>query len=149
MTITNLADIAVAPISGLASAIAVPVVTRAGAVPIARINAVALNTAQDALSCEELRQRACTELLRQAAQDAGLLISRKAHGAHHRAPFEGNYAIVSGVWNEVLDAGGDDSFFRTVERAVASATGVEPRCWHDPEDYDFFPPEEVEQAAEA
>ncbi len=73
MTITNLADIAVAPISGHASAIAVPVVTRAGAVPIARINAVALNTAQDALSCEELRQRACTELLRQAAQDAGLL----------------------------------------------------------------------------
>ena len=73
MSITNLADIAVAPILGLASAIAVPVVTRAGAVPIARINAVALNTAQDALSCEELRQRACTELLRQAAQDAGLL----------------------------------------------------------------------------
>ena len=84
-----------------------------------------------------------------AAQDAGLLISRKAHGAHHRAPFEGNYAIVSGAWNAALDAGGDASFFRTLERAVAAATGVEPRCWHDPEDYDFFPPEEVweEEAA--
>ncbi len=37
------------------------------------------------------------------AQGAGLLISRKAHGAHHRAPFEGNYCIVSGFWNKVLD----------------------------------------------
>lgn len=56
---------------------------------------------------------------------------------------------MSGAWNAALDAGGDASFFRTLERAVAAATGVEPRCWHDPEDYDFFPPEEVweEEAA--
>jgi len=39
--------------------------------PIARINGVAVNDA--ALLPEELRQRACTELLRQAAQRAGLL----------------------------------------------------------------------------
>lgn len=39
--------------------------------PIARINGVAVNDA--ALLPEELRQRACTELLRQAAQKAGLL----------------------------------------------------------------------------
>ena len=38
-----------------------------------------------------------------AAQDAGLLISRRAHGAHHRSPFNCNYAIVSGVWNAALD----------------------------------------------
>jgi peptidyl-prolyl cis-trans isomerase C len=40
---------------------------------IARVNGVALNTTQESLSAEELRQRACTELLRQAAQRAGLL----------------------------------------------------------------------------
>jgi peptidyl-prolyl cis-trans isomerase C len=40
---------------------------------IARINGVALNTAQEQLAAQELRQRACTELLRQAAQRAGLL----------------------------------------------------------------------------
>ena len=41
--------------------------------PIARINGVALNAAHEALGAEDLRQRACTELLRQAAQKAGLL----------------------------------------------------------------------------
>jgi len=40
---------------------------------IARVNGVPLNAAQPALAVEELRQRACTELLRQAAQRAGLL----------------------------------------------------------------------------
>ena len=40
---------------------------------IARVNGVALNTAQESLTAEDLRQRACTELLRQAAQRAGLL----------------------------------------------------------------------------
>jgi len=44
------------------------------AVPIvACINSVALNASGDNLSPGELRQRACTELLRQAAQRAGLL----------------------------------------------------------------------------
>lgn len=40
---------------------------------IARVNGIALNTAEESLPEEELRQRACTELLRQAAQRAGLL----------------------------------------------------------------------------
>ena len=40
---------------------------------IASVNGVALNTAGESLAPEELRQRACTELLRQAAQRAGLL----------------------------------------------------------------------------
>ena len=40
---------------------------------IARINGVALHTEAETLAPEELRQRACTELLRQAAQRAGLL----------------------------------------------------------------------------
>ena len=41
--------------------------------PVARINGVALNAPGETLSPEALRQRACTELLRQAAQCAGLL----------------------------------------------------------------------------
>lgn len=67
-------------------------------------------------------------------QEAGVLISRKAHGAHHKAPFEGNYCIVSGLWNDVLDQGGSDKgFFRRMERFVAARTGVEPRCWYEPQ----------------
>ncbi len=40
---------------------------------VARINGVALNKDNETLSTEELRQRACTELLRQAAMQAGVL----------------------------------------------------------------------------
>lgn len=40
---------------------------------IARINGVALHGAEEALAADELRQRACSELLRQAAQGQGLL----------------------------------------------------------------------------
>ena len=40
---------------------------------VARINGIALNTAEEHLTPQELHQRACTELLRQAAQRAGLL----------------------------------------------------------------------------
>lgn len=55
-----------------------------------------------------------------ALQEAGLLIGRKAHGAHHRAPFEGNYCIVSGWWNELLD---NSQFFRWVARSTAGVLG--------------------------
>ena len=40
---------------------------------MAHVNGVALHSADDELSQDELRQRACTELLRQTAQSAGLL----------------------------------------------------------------------------
>ena len=40
---------------------------------IASVNGVALHAAGEILPPEELRQRACTELLRQAAMRAGLL----------------------------------------------------------------------------
>jgi len=40
---------------------------------VARINGAALHKPEESLSAEELRQRACTELLRQAAQAANLL----------------------------------------------------------------------------
>ncbi len=48
---------------------------------LARINGVALHTADDKLSPDELRQRACTELLRQTAQAAGLLDANDAPSA--------------------------------------------------------------------
>ena len=47
----------------------------------ARINGMQLHTANDPLSPDELRQRACTELLRQAAQSAGLLDANDAGSA--------------------------------------------------------------------
>lgn len=42
-------------------------------IAVARVNGQALQCADESLSDDELRQRACTELLRQAAQQAGLL----------------------------------------------------------------------------
>ena len=47
---------------------------------IARVNGVALNAAEALLSDEELRQRACSELLRQAAIAQGLLPASDAPG---------------------------------------------------------------------
>lgn len=43
------------------------------AATVARVNGVMLHTRDEKLAADELRQRACTELLRQAAQSAGLL----------------------------------------------------------------------------
>ena len=45
---------------------------------VAHINGVALNAPGEKLTPDELRQRACTELLRQAAQAAGLLAASDA-----------------------------------------------------------------------
>ena len=65
-----------------------------------------------------------------AMQEWGLLISRRDHGSHHKAPFDGNYCIVSGLWNPILDQdGAENGFFRSLERFVHGMTGVEPRCW--------------------
>ena len=72
-------------------------------------------------------------------QSQGLLVSRRDHGQHHKAPFEGHYCIVSGFWNPILDQNGsDDAFFRQLERLVHKVTGVEPRCWSMP---DFATPD--------
>jgi peptidyl-prolyl cis-trans isomerase C len=50
-------------------------------VDVARINGVALQTQDAILAPDELRQRACTELLRQAAQRRGLLTADEAASA--------------------------------------------------------------------
>ena len=74
MPIVNLAELNIAPLPESKSA-PMPAIDfpPAAASTIARVNGVALNTLQEALTLEELRQRACTELLRQTAQAAGLL----------------------------------------------------------------------------
>jgi len=65
------------------------------AVRVARINGVALNREDETLSVEDLRQRACTELLRQAAQQGGLLDEDDA------APADG---VVSEAATRAIDA---------------------------------------------
>lgn len=64
-------------------------------------------------------------------QTLGLTVSRKTHGLHHLAPYEGNYSIISGVTNGVLDQTG---FFRRLEHLVYRWNGVEANAWKlDPE----------------
>ena len=65
------------------------------AVRIARINGVALNQESETLPTEALRQRACTELLRQAAMQAGLL------DAADSAPGDG---VISEAASQATDA---------------------------------------------
>ena len=62
---------------------------------VASINGIALHAPGEALAAEPLRQRACTELLRQAAQAAGLL------AAHDTAGTDG---IVSEAASDAIDA---------------------------------------------
>ena len=60
---------------------------------IARINGVALNAPHELLDEEALRQRACTELLRQAAQQAGLLSADDVPGTEGAISTEASNAI--------------------------------------------------------
>ncbi|XP_062077719.1 fatty acid desaturase 4, chloroplastic-like [Humulus lupulus] len=62
-------------------------------------------------------------------QDLGILVSRSQHGAHHRAPYNNNYCIVSGVWNEVLD---NQKVFEALEMLLFFKLGVRPRSWIEP-----------------
>ncbi|XP_008809125.1 fatty acid desaturase 4, chloroplastic-like [Phoenix dactylifera] len=65
-----------------------------------------------------------------ALQDAGVLVSRAEHAAHHREPYNSNYCIVSGVWNGLLD---EWKAFEAMEMVVFFRFGVRPRSWSDPE----------------
>ena len=69
--------------------------TAVQAVPAPRINGVPLNPLGQAVTPEELRQRACTELLRQAAIQAGLLDATDA------APSDG---VISEAASEAIEA---------------------------------------------
>lgn len=70
-----------------------------------------------------------------ALQDAGLLVSRKEHGAHHKAPFDCKYAIVSGWCNQFLDGtSAETNTWVKLEHHVHATWGVEPRSWHEPQE---------------
>jgi palmitoyl-[glycerolipid] 3-(E)-desaturase len=59
-------------------------------------------------------------------QKGGLTVSRKQHAQHHLSPFDGNYCIISGVCNNVLDSSG---FFRRLEHLIYNLNGVESNAW--------------------
>ncbi|KAG4923962.1 hypothetical protein JHK87_049502 [Glycine soja] len=63
-----------------------------------------------------------------ALQEAGVLVSRSQHAAHHRPPYNNNYCIVSGVWNEFLDK---HKVFEALEMVLYFKTGVRPRSWSE------------------
>ena len=60
---------------------------------VARVNGVALNAPHELLDEESLRQRACTELLRQAAQRAGLLSASDVPGVEGAISAQASNAI--------------------------------------------------------
>ncbi|CAK8565562.1 unnamed protein product [Lathyrus sativus] len=64
-----------------------------------------------------------------ALQESGVLVSRSQHGAHHRPPYNNNYCIVSGVWNELLD---ETKAFEAMEMILYFKLGVRPRSWSEP-----------------
>ncbi|KAK4341841.1 hypothetical protein RND71_037657 [Anisodus tanguticus] len=64
-----------------------------------------------------------------ALQDAGILVSRSQHSAHHRPPYNNNYCIVSGAWNEYLDRA---KVFELLEMIFFFKFGVRPRSWSEP-----------------
>lgn len=63
-------------------------------------------------------------------QDAGILVSRSQHASHHRPPYNNNYCIVSGIWNEYLDS---SKFFELLEMIFFFKFGVRPRSWSEPD----------------
>jgi len=64
-------------------------------------------------------------------QNNGFTIDRKSHAQHHIAPFDGNYCIVSGICNKILDESG---VFRRMEHIIYKVNGVESNAWKlDPE----------------
>ncbi|XP_020103086.1 fatty acid desaturase 4, chloroplastic isoform X1 [Ananas comosus] len=64
-----------------------------------------------------------------ALQEAGVLVSRAEHAAHHRPPYNSNYCIVSGACNRALD---ESRVFEAMEMVVFFRFGVRPRSWSEP-----------------
>ena len=64
-------------------------------------------------------------------QNAGLILGRDAHAAHHARPYDRRYCITTGWCNRPLDA---IDFFRHLESLITWVTGVLPR--HDDRRYE-------------
>ncbi|KAL0000851.1 hypothetical protein SO802_014632 [Lithocarpus litseifolius] len=63
-----------------------------------------------------------------ALQDMRLLVSPSKHANHHRPPYNNNYCMVSGVWNELLDK---HQVFKALEMILFSKLGWRPRSWSE------------------
>jgi len=57
-------------------------------------------------------------------QRRGIILSKKAHDVHHRAPYDKAYCITSGWLNPLLRR---LDFFRALERLIHGVTGALPR----------------------
>jgi ubiquitin-conjugating enzyme E2 variant len=57
-------------------------------------------------------------------QDAGVLLGRSEHAAHHSGAFDRHYCITTGWWNRPLEAIG---FFRRLEAVITAISGAHPR----------------------
>jgi hypothetical protein len=65
-----------------------------------------------------------------AAQEAGMMITSKAHGRHHHQPFDGNYGILTGKSNKFMD---QHKVWRKIEALAYRHTGAIPNSWRDGE----------------
>jgi hypothetical protein len=61
-----------------------------------------------------------------ALQNYGVTVDRISHANHHVAPYDGNYCIVSGFWNKMLDQSG---VLRRIEKIIYDHNGVESNAW--------------------
>ncbi len=88
---------------------------------VARINGVALNAPHELLDEEALRQRACTELLRQAAQQAGLLSADDVPGVQGAISTEASNAIEQLLDRELITPDPSEEACRRYHEAHPSA----------------------------
>ena len=65
---------------------------------------------------------------------AGIAQEADDHRTHHRAPWTGNYCIINGALNPLLDKSG---FWRKYENVVHKITGAEPKAWQHPAVKDY------------
>ncbi|MGE0487965.1 MAG: fatty acid desaturase CarF family protein [Vulcanimicrobiota bacterium] len=67
--------------------------------------------------------------LAKVLQKVGLAQTPENHNTHHRPPWDQNYCIVNGMWNETL---AKNDFWRKWEVGIQKVTGAEPNSWKDP-----------------
>jgi len=94
---------------------------------VARVNGVALHAPGEAIAAEALRQRACTELLRQAAQRAGLLDAADAVAADGVTSEAASRAIETWLEQQIVLPEPSDDACRRYHAAHAARHAVGER----------------------
>lgn len=89
-------------------------------VPVARVNGIPLHAPGEPLDAESLRQRACTELLRQAAQFKGLLATSDRPGERGAISAEASAAIEALLDGELAVPDPDEAACRRHHAAHAA-----------------------------